>query len=216
MQSQFLLVALLCAVLSPCIADDVKKTDKDLDDLANCLIGSFSSQAQSQAKASYWDIRLHMVRIWPEEQDGYWLYVEQARADLQDQPYRQRVYHVHRNQDGQLESVVYEFQGDPLRYAGAYKDLDKLKDVKLTDLVQKKGSELILARLEDGSFKGSTRGKNCVSTLNGAAYATSEAHITPDGLDTWDRGFDKDDKQVWGAKDGPYEFRRLPETSDKK
>lgn len=135
---------------------------------------------------------------------------------MPDQPYRQRVYHVHRNQSGQLESAVYEFHGDPIQYAGAYRDVSKLGNLKPADLVAKKGCELILTRQEDGSYKGSTQGKSCVSSLHGAAYASSEAHIKPDGLDTWDRGFDKDGNQVWGAKEGPYEFRRITETTDAK
>jgi hypothetical protein len=29
-------------------------------------------------------------------------------------------------------------------------------------------------------------------------------------LDSWDRGYDRDGKQVWGAVTGPYRFDRLP------
>jgi hypothetical protein len=28
---------------------------------------------------------------------------------------------------------------------------------------------------------------------------------------TWDQGFDKDGKQVWGAVKGGYEFKRQPQ-----
>lgn len=210
----FSAIALFCALLLPVRADDAKKTDKDLDDLAACLIGSFSSEAQSKTSLSYWDIRLHMARIWPDRTDGYWLYVEQARADHQNEPYRQRVYHLHRNSAGELESVVYEFPADPSIYAGTHKDPSKLGSLQPSDLKKRDGCELVLTRVEDGSFKGATKGTGCLSSINGAAYASSEAHIKPEGLDTWDRGYDKDGKQVWGAKEGPYQFRRIVQTAE--
>jgi len=28
-------------------------------------------------------------------------------------------------------------------------------------------------------------------------------------MNTWDRGFDATGNQVWGAKDKPYQFRRI-------
>jgi hypothetical protein len=32
--------------------------------------------------------------------------------------------------------------------------------------------------------------------------------VRPDGLVSWDRGFDADGQQVWGAEKGPYVFTR--------
>ena len=60
------------------------------------------------------------------------------------------------------------------------------------------------ARLEKLSV--ALKGKR--SDLQGAAYAVSEAIISPQGLLTWDRGFDAAGKQVWGATKGGYDFVR--------
>jgi hypothetical protein len=30
--------------------------------------------------------------------------------------------------------------------------------------------------------------------------------LTPTGMETWDRGFDAANRQVWGATKGPYRF----------
>jgi hypothetical protein len=32
--------------------------------------------------------------------------------------------------------------------------------------------------------------------------------VNPEGLTTWDRGFDASGKQVWGSVKGAYEFKR--------
>jgi hypothetical protein len=185
------------------------------------MTGSFSSADQHAADPeNYYDIRLHMVPIWRDRTDGPWLYVEQASAAKLDQPYRQRVYHLAAKSDGTLESAVWELPGDPLRFAGAWRTPERFNDLSPADLTMKAGCSMILRRRADGAFVGGTVGKGCESTLRGAAYATSEATITAEGLITWDRGYDADARQVWGATKGGYVFKRvedgkaLPSTND--
>jgi len=60
----------------------------------------------------------------------------------------------------------------------------------------------------DGYYTGSTVGKLCESNLRGAAYATSEVTVKSDRIISWDRGFDNEDNQVWGAEKGGYVFLR--------
>ena len=59
-------------------------------------------------------------------------------------------------------------------------------------------------------FEGSTNGKQCPSNLRGAAYATSVVTIRPDGMLSWDRGFDDKGQQVWGATKAGYQFKKQP------
>lgn len=181
-----------------------------IDQLLKFMVGSFSSEEQSKADPeAYFDIRLHMVQIWKDRTDGKWLYVEQAAAAKLDKPYRQRIYRLHETKPGEFVSDVYELPGDPLTYAGAFNDVDKLKGLTPDQLLTRDGCSIILHRSQDGTFNGATDGTGCASTLRGAAYATSEAHIGPDGLRTWDRGYDKDGKQAWGAEKRPYQFKRV-------
>jgi CpeT protein len=194
---------------NPAATSDAAARD-GLDTLLKFMTGSFSSQEQSQADPeNYFDIRLEMVPIWTDRTDGRWLYVEQAAASSLEKPYRQRIYCVTEPKPGEFVSAVYELPGDPLAFAGAFKDPGKLKDLSPKKLTARDGCSIVLHRAQDGTFNGATDGTGCVSTLRGAAYATSEAHIGPDGLRTWDRGYDKDSKQVWGAQKGPYIFKRV-------
>ena len=60
----------------------------------------------------------------------------------------------------------------------------------------------------DDHFEGGTQGEACRSTLSGASYATSEVYLNADIVRSWDRGFNDEGEQVWGAESAAYEFIR--------
>jgi CpeT protein len=186
------------------------KTPDPLAEVVSMMSGSFNSSEQAAADPDYFDIHLHMAPIWPDAPDGKWLYVEQARGDLLDKPYRQRVYHVTAQPDGSFLSDVYELPGDPLAYAGAWKDSSKLVGLTPTKVTRKDGCGVRLKITAPGVYEGGTEGNNCLSNLRGAAYAHSEVHMDSTGLRTWDRGYDAAGTQVWGAVKGGYHFKRQP------
>jgi len=169
------------------------------------MTGSFASTAQSTADEDYRDIRLRMAAIWTSREDGRWLYVEQAVAEKQEKPYRQRVYRVHADEHG-LVSDVYELPGDPLAFAGAWKNPKLLDALMPESLNPRSGCSIRLHREPNGTYVGATEHGACPSELNGASFATSEVVITPSLLASWDRGFDAAGKQVWGAEKGAYQF----------
>ena len=180
----------------------------DLEDLAAYMTGSFSSLEQAEADSNYLDIRLEVVPIWTERKDGPWLYVEQALAERKSRPYRQRVYHLVEQPGGAVASEVYSF-AEPLRFAGEWKRDEPLDGLNPDSLSVREGCAVILQRTAAGSFEGATVDRECVSTLRGAVYATSEVTVSRDALTSWDRGYDAGGAQVWGATDGPYVFRRV-------
>jgi hypothetical protein len=176
------------------------------------MTGSFSSEAQSKADSNFYDIRLHMVEIQMGNEPGNWLYVEQALGSAQDKPYRQRVYQVVEITLGIYESRVYEFE-NPLQYAGGWNDASKLSNLTFDKLILRDGCSITLkyehelvGDININRFVGSTGATSCPSSLRGASYATSEVIITEDQLLSWDRGWDVNGKQVWGAETGGYIF----------
>ncbi|MCA3004058.1 MAG: chromophore lyase CpcT/CpeT [Planctomycetaceae bacterium] len=178
--------------------------------LVSLMAGHFSSAAQAQADPEFFDIHLHMASIWPElaGEDTHWLYVEQARGDMLSRPYRQRVYRLVRTGQDRFRSDVFILPGDAARFAGAFAKPELLSGVAPAQLSFREGCSLNLVATADG-FVGATEGTGCASELRGASYATSEATIGPDGMVTWDRGYDKDGKQVWGAVKSGYRFLRV-------
>jgi hypothetical protein len=185
-------------------------TGRGMERLERLLSGSFSSAKHAAEEEGYFDIRLHMAPVWTGRSDGPWIYVEQARADSQDKPYRQRVYRLVERAAGGIReyvSEVYELPGDPLAFAGTWREPSKLASLEPSALVARSGCEVVL-RETDGGFEGSTVDRSCPSSHRGASYATSEVRITAEGLVTWDRGFDAGGAQVWGAERGGYRFLR--------
>ncbi len=187
----------------------------DYQRLLSWMSGSFSSLEQSQADSGYYDIRLHMVPIWPERSDAFWLYVEQAVVDYMDQPYRQRVYRLTQLDDSTFESAVFTFE-KPLRFAGAWRKKMPLAKLTPDSLTERTGCAIILKTRGDTAFVGRTVENKCESSLRGASYTTSEVKINADELYSWDRGFDSEDKQVRGAERGAYIFKKIATNAEAK
>lgn len=185
----------------------------DLEKLAGWMSGSFNSTAQAAEDSAYYDIRLEMAAIWTERDDAVWLYVEQAVAGMTDRPYRQRVYRVSENEKGVFESAVYTLP-EPEKLVGAWQDQELLKGVTPEDLLLREGCTVFLKYDGEGRFEGGTEGNGCLSGLRGAAYATSEVIVEPGRIESWDRGFDTEGAQVWGAEKGAYVFLRAQEAPE--
>jgi hypothetical protein len=197
-------LALALALAAPA----ARGADRDLDRLAAAMCGSFSSAAQAARDTSFFDIRLHIVPIWPERSDARWLYVEQATAERLERPYRQRIYRLRRFPDRRFESAVYTLPG-PARFAGAWSDPARFAVLTPDSLSEREGCAVVL-RKRGGRWVGGTEGRGCASDLRGAAYATSEAVIDRRGMRTLDRGWHEDGTQAWGSLNGPYEFVKEP------
>lgn len=204
-----------CQMDSTASAEDAGSTtaDTDLTAFAQTMAGHYSSAEQAGADSAYFDIRLHMVPIWGSaaDLDTVWLYVEQAAAGYLDRPYRQRVYRLtaESGADGPVyRSAVYTLAA-PLRFAGVWDSVVAFESLTPDSLEERSGCDILLTRQEDGSFAGSTGESNCPSALRGASYATSEVTMRADELVSWDRGWDADGQQVWGAEKGGYVFKRV-------
>ena len=184
----------------------------DVRRVAAMLTGNYDSRDQAaEAPDDYFEIRLVTIPIWTTRDDGAWLYVEQAAFSALERPYRQRVYHVHHDAVGQLRSDVYELPGDPLSFAGAWRsETDLFADLQPDDLSLRDGCSILLGRSAD-AYLGATDGTGCSSSLGGAAYATSEVELRSDLIVSWDRGWDANGEQAWGATAGGYRFVRRSE-----
>lgn len=186
----------------------VAQRTRALEMLASAMDGSYTSAEQAATDTSYFEIELEMVRIWPKRRDGAWFYVEQATAARKDKPYRQRVYHLQQANDSTFTSSILTIRGGEAWY-GAYGDPVRLATLSPDSLDALEGCTITLHR-QQGIYSGGTRDRDCPNTRSGAAYATSEVTLLSDRMISWDRGFDADGKQVWGAEKGGYIFIKRP------
>jgi hypothetical protein len=125
-----------------------------------------------------------------------------------DKPYRQRIYKVEKIDDLQFVSHIYTMNSAE-RFIGKNSNDAVFKEVSPDSLQRKDGCEVYLTfDPEKNQFKGSTGDKTCPSDLRGASYASSIVTINDEGMVSWDQGFNKEGKQVWGAVKGGYIFRK--------
>ncbi len=170
------------------------------------MTGSFDSSAQEAMDSSYYNISLHMYEIW-EDQPGTWIYVEQAVSAMQDKPYRQRVYHLSIQNDI-VASKVYALN-EPERFVNKWKSPDFFNDFTASNLLTAREGCTVYLQKQGSTYHGSTKDRECKSTLRDATYATSIVTVKKDVIESWDQGFDDSGEQKWGATKGPYIFKRL-------
>lgn len=178
------------------------QSEANLNELVTIMQGQYSSEAHSKRDTSYFNISLRMVPIWKNK--GHYLYVEQAMFTKQEKPYRVRIYKVSQRGD-EFVSEIHTLKNEK-DWIGKWKTPEAFESLTESDIELKPGCEVVLKRVGKNKFAGQTGIKTCPSELRGATYATSKVTVTENEILSWDQGFDKNDKQVWGAEKGGYEF----------
>ncbi len=179
------------------------KNSTYLKELVTIMQGNYSSQKQSEKDSSYFNISLRMVPIWKNK--GNYLYVEQAMFTKQDKPYRVRIYKVTQRGNNEFVSEIYTLKNEK-DWIGKWKTPEAFDALSENDIELKPGCEVVLKRIGKNKFAGQTGDKTCPSELRGASYASSKVTVSENEILSWDQGFDKEGKQVWGATLGGYEF----------
>ncbi len=177
-----------------------------LSNLFDMMSGEFSSEEQAKEDALFYNINLVMYPIWENDKNTKWLYVEQAVTKYIDKPYRQRVYKLSINQDGLIESCVFEL-ANPSKYIHGWENPIIFKQITPDSLILREGCAVFLKKEED-CYSGSTNNKDCKSSLRGATYVTSKVNVCKDQIISWDQGWNNKDEQVWGAETRGYIFKR--------
>lgn len=174
--------------------------------LKMCMSGSFSSELQSKQDSDFYNISLNMVPIWKDSENVFFLYVEQAMASKPNEPYRQRVYKVVKENENTFASYIYTLPNEK-NFIGR-KSGDPLFDsITQEDIIEKDGCEVHLSfNPVTQSFNGGTGESSCPSDRNNAKYTTSKVAIDENKMVSWDQGWDEKGKQVWGATKGGYIF----------
>ena len=186
--------------------DVSSKNSAEMRELVAIMQGHYSSEKQSKADEDYYNISLRMTPIWKDK--GNYLFVEQAIFDKQDKPYRVRVYKVTQKSANEFMSEIYTIKNEK-DWIGKWTTPEDYNKLTAADIELKQGCEVVLKRVEKNKFIGSTGDKTCPSELRGASFANSKVTVLENQILSWDQGFDKDGKQVWGATKGAYEFIKM-------
>ncbi|MFN4026725.1 MAG: chromophore lyase CpcT/CpeT [Flavobacterium sp.] len=200
-------IVLLTAILltTACKTTQNQSDSKELKELVSIMQGHYSSEKQALADKDYYNISLRMTPIWKSK--GNYLFVEQAIFDKQDKPYRVRIYKVSQR-GNEFISEIYILK-DEKAWIGKWATPEVYDQLTEADIELKSGCEVVLKRTGKNRFEGATGDKTCPSELRGASWANSKVTVTEKTILSWDQGFDKDGKQVWGATKGGYEFIKI-------
>lgn len=200
-------VVLLVAILltAGCKTTQNQSDSKELKELVSIMQGHYSSEKQALADKDYYNISLRMTPIWKSK--GNYLFVEQAIFDKQDKPYRVRIYKVSQR-GNEFISEIYTLK-DEKAWIGKWATPEIYDQLTEADIELKSGCEVVLKHTGKNRFEGATGDKTCPSELRGASWANSKVTVTENTILSWDQGFDKDGKQVWGATKGGYEFIKI-------
>lgn len=201
----FLLAGITLLISCQSAQNQSSKNSKELQELVTVMQGHYSSEKQSIADKDYFNISLRMTPIWKDK--GHYLFVEQAIFDKQDKPYRVRIYKVSQRGDAFI-SEIYTLKEEK-NWIGKWATPEAYEKLTEADIELKQGCEVTLKRIGKNKFEGATGEKTCPSELRGASWANSKVTVTETQILSWDQGFDKDGKQVWGATKGGYEFVKI-------
>lgn len=174
-----------------------------LKELVDIMQGNYSSQKHSERDTTYFNISLRMVPIWKNK--GHYLYVEQAIFKNQNKPYRVRIYKISQRGKNDFISEIYTLKNEK-EWIGKWKTPEAFNALSDNEIELKPGCGVVLHRVGKNKFAGQTGEKTCPSELRGASYASSKVTLNENEIFSWDQGFDKEGKQVWGATKGGYQF----------
>jgi hypothetical protein len=199
---------------SPAMAEPTVQTSSTLEqqaeEVASLLEGKMDTSAQAIANPKAPNVQMTTCRIGlltHADPQSIFLYQEQAMSTSLDKPYRQRFLQISPSSLSQSVRSRSFKPADPTRWVGLCNVTPSLeRNVNLSDLGIPV-CNVFLKRVDTG-YMGNTPIDGCPANVRGAVRITNHIELTPTRMNTWDRGFDAQGKQVWGAKTESYQFRR--------
>ena len=201
-----IILQILCvACKNADVVEGVLPTDS-LGELYVMMQGSYSSLNQATEDSTYHHMVMNVCPIW--EGKGHYLYAEIAHNDSLEKPIKQRIFKLSQLNDSIYVNAIYSLKEAQNWYNkwSQPKEFSKLKEGDITEI---SGCHIILKKIRSTYYQGKTEDLGCFDALNGAEVSISELEVFNDKIITWDKGFDKDGKQVWGSIHGGYIFNRV-------
>lgn len=204
------------------IAEPTVKTsitlEQQAEEIAALLTGKMDTSAQAITNPKAPNVQMTTCRIEllnPADSQSIFLYQEQAMSTSLDKPYRQRFLQISPSPLSQSVRSRSFKPIDPTRWSGlcdsrsdhfTNRAASSQQSVNLSDL----GTPVcnVFLKQVGTSYMGNTPIDGCPANVRGAVRITNHIELTPASMNTWDRGFDAQGKQVWGAKTESYQFRR--------
>lgn len=162
-----------------------------------------STQAAAGDKA---DVQMTTCRVQMiDRAESVYLYQEQSLRENLGKPYRQRFLQI---KTGAEKDTVISQSYRPInsqQWVGLCDQPEQERVVNSEEISQPVCSVLLKPKMS--IYVGTTPSEGCPTQVRGAVKITNLIILHNQGMDTWDRGFDAEGNQVWGAKNESYQFR---------
>ena len=186
-----------------------------LNEITDRLTHLYDSSEQSLYQPDYFDVTLNHCEVEvsgaPESESVNKFFVlEQAISVRQDRPYRVRLIKL--EYDNDTDTIISKnFEpSDTAQFVGACSRAKKNTDKIVVSFTEFSDPKCIVTMKKQGElYVGGTSKQGCLSTHSGASTFSSEVTIGTDYISSWDRGWDSNGNQVWGAVKGPYVFKKV-------
>ncbi|MGA7933550.1 MAG: chromophore lyase CpcT/CpeT [Kovacikia sp.] len=184
--------------------------------MASRLEGIMDTSAQAVANPKAPQVRMTTCRVTvanavPRSQgssgETVVLYQEQALFRDLTKPYRQRFLQISPSLYSQSVRSRSFKPANPSLWTGFCNKPAADRVLQPKDL----GSPVcdVFLKRSGQDYIGNTPVNGCLANFRGAVRITNHIELSTTGMDTWDRGFDANGKQVWGAKAESYQYRRI-------
>ncbi|MBR8830425.1 MAG: Chromophore lyase CpcT/CpeT [Chroococcopsis gigantea SAG 12.99] len=176
----------------------------EVNGVVSHLVGVMDTTAQAASNPKAPSVRMTTCKIdLRGGDDSVYLYQEQALITKLSQPYRQRILEIQPHGDAVRSKSYKLINGN--NWINLCNKLDSERVLQRTDLGESVCS-VFLRPIKDG-YRGETPPQGCPTNARGAVKITNTVILHSEGMDTYDRGYDSDGRQVWGAQGESYQYR---------
>ncbi len=202
----------ILTVALPSLAADPRQAaiEPQVNEVATRLSGVMDTSAQAAANPKAPNVRMTTCPITfrnaPPAASTIYLYQEQALSEKLDSPYRQRFLQISPSVYSQTVRSRSFRPVNPKALIGLCNQPQASRVVEFKEL----GSPVcsVFLKRSGPDYAGRTPIDGCPAKVRGAVKITNQITLHPSGMDTWDRGYGPDGKQVWGAKADSYQFKK--------
>ncbi|HEY9906662.1 MAG TPA: chromophore lyase CpcT/CpeT [Thermosynechococcaceae cyanobacterium] len=199
----------IVAIAAPVAAQTAPSPTQQVQEVAARLEGTMNTSAQATANPKVANVYMTTCRIQVHGSPSgtVFLYQEQAIAKELNKPYRQRFLQLAFSAPSQTVRSLAFKPVSPSTWVNFCDKPATERQVQPQELGTSVCSVFLKQSGED--YVGNTPPTGCSANVRGAVKITNHIVLKKTGMQTWDRGFDANGKQVWGAKGESYQFRKL-------
>ena len=181
---------------------------KGVDQIHSWMCGSFESDMPVGRNSDTLRVGLNACPIWPDREDGRWLYAERTAIGASSRSDDQHIHRIRNDAQGTLLVEVFSFLPGAAPPRGTWRTPEFFNRIDPVLLVPREGCAIHLASERQG-YTGTTRGTGCDRNAEDTTHRLLRMSITSDSITLGDRVLDSAGKPVSNTETAPTVLRRI-------